>query len=320
MKIIPRSEIEKSLSIPKVLEAIEEGFVSYSLKETVVPPIASLKFESPPGDCHIKYGYAKKGNYYVVKIASGFYDNPKNGTPSTNGLMLLFDKRTGTPVSLLLDEGYLTDMRTAAAGCIAAKYLAPKEVSCVGIIGTGAQALYQLKLLSFATSCRKAMIWGRSREKAEALANLDDLRDWRIEVSENIDQLTSNCNLIVTTTASSTPLLFAHQIRPGTHITAIGSDDIGKQEIDENFFLKADKVVVDCKNQCVKFGETSFALEKRLVKVENVVELGSLILNPSLGRTSDEQITVCDLTGIAIQDLQIAENIYLDYCKRIKIA
>lgn len=311
MKILSRDEIEKFLLIPNVLEAIEQGFITYSCGETVIPPVASLHFDSPPGDCHIKYGYAKKGKYYVVKIASGFYDNPQYGHPSTNGLMLLFDKQTGNPISILLDEGYLTDIRTAAAGCIAAKYLAPKIVSCVGIIGTGAQAYYQLKFLSFATDCRKAMIWGRDIEKAQMLAQHANLSEWTIEVAKDIDQLTLDCNLIVTTTASSQPLLFAHQVRAGTHLTAIGADDMGKQELHEEIFVKADKVVVDSKSQCTILGDTSYALKKKLISLDKLVELGEILINPSLGRTSNDQITVCDLTGIAIQDLQIAEIVYV---------
>jgi ornithine cyclodeaminase len=160
MKILTRKQIEQVVSIPTVLEAVEQGFVAYSEGKTVIPPVAALHFEDPPGDCHIKYGYAKDGKYYVVKIASGFHDNPNLGLPAGNGLMLLFDKQTGAPLSILLDEGYLTDLRTAAAGCIAAKYLAPKNISCIGIVGTGGQAYYQLKLLSFVTKCRKVMIWG----------------------------------------------------------------------------------------------------------------------------------------------------------------
>ena len=165
MKILSRTQIENNLSVAKVLKAIEQGYVLYSQGETVIPPIGLLHFEYPPGDCHIKYGYSKRGKYYIVKVASGFCENPKQGLPSNNGLMLLFDKETGKPVCILLDEGYLTDIRTAAAGCIAAQRLAPKTIECVGIVGTGAQAYYQLKWLLSATQCRKAMIWGRDIKK-----------------------------------------------------------------------------------------------------------------------------------------------------------
>lgn len=313
MKIFSRKQIEQVLSIPKILEAIEQGYIVYSRGEAVIPPVGLLHCDSPLGDCHIKYGYAKNGKYYVVKIASGFYDNPKQGLPSTNGLMLLFDKQNGSPVCILLDEGYLTDIRTAAAGYVAAKHLASKTVSCVGIVGTGAQAYYQLKFLAFATACRRVMVWGRDVEKARKIAKHPDLSEWRFEIAHNLGQLTAECNLIVTTTNSSHPLLFADQIRPGTHITAVGADDLGKQEIDEKIFLKADKVIVDSRSQCSVFGDVSHALKSRLIKPEKVAELGEVLVNPSLGRTSENQITVCDLTGIAIQDLQIAQIVYEEF-------
>ena len=310
MKIISRLQIEKVLPLPEILEAIEQGFIIYSREEAVIPPVAALHFDHPPGECHIKYGYAKSGKHYVVKIASGFYDNPKLGVPSNNGLMLLFDKQTGQPTCALLDEGFLTDIRTAAAGCVAAKYLAPKSVSCVGIVGTGAQAYYQLKFLSCATRCRKAMIWGRDAEKVSKMAKHADLSAWTIHVAKDLDHLTTECNLIVTTTSSAHPLLFADQIQPGTHITAVGTDDIGKQELDENIFMKAEKVIVDSRSQCAAFGDVCHALNKGLIGMEKLVELGQVITNPLLGRTDDQQITVCDLTGIAIQDLQIAECVF----------
>jgi ornithine cyclodeaminase len=309
MKVLTRNQIEQMIYIPKVLEAIEHGFIAYSKGDTVIPPIGSLHFNAPPGDCHIKYGHMKSGKYYVVKIASGFYDNPKMGLPSSNGLMLLFDKQTGTLVSILLDEGYLTDIRTAAAGFVAAKFLAPQSILGIGIIGTGVQALYQLKLLSRLTKCRKVMVWGRSFEKASIFANHPDLSEWRIEVAENLEKVTDRCNLIVTTTSASSPILFADQLRPGTHITAVGADDIGKQEIHEEVFSKADKVIVDSRSQSKILGDVSYALKRGFIESKKIVELGEVLSNPSLGRTSEKQITVCDLTGIAIQDLQIAQSV-----------
>lgn len=310
MKIFFKKQIEQILSIPTVLKAIEEGFVIYSRGETVIPSVASLHFEHPPGDCHIKYGYAKNGKYYVVKIASGFYDNPKLGLSSGNGLMLLFNKSTGELLSVLLDEGYLTDIRTAAAGCIAAKNLALKHVSCVGIVGTGAQSYYQLKLLEFATKCRRAMIWGRDEAKAKKLKNHPGLHGWEIEVAKDLNELTAACNLIVTTTASSKPLLSANQIRPGTHITAVGADDFGKQELDPEIFVKAERIVVDSRSQCTQFGDVSYAIKQNLIRKEQLVELGEVLEDSSLARNSETEITVADLTGVAIQDLQIAAIVF----------
>jgi len=265
MRILSKEQIKERLSTTALLQAIEKGFVTYSQNEAMIPPVASMQFDDPPGDCHIKYGYAKSGKYYVVKIASGFYDNPQLGLSSGNGLILLFDKQTGAPLCLLQDEGYLTDMRTAAAGAIAAKYLAPKNISSVGIIGTGAQALYQLKLLSTVTTCRNALIWGRDVAKAKKLITHPDLEEWSCKVATTIDELTAECNLIITTTSSSEPILFPHQIRPGTHITAVGADDFGKQELDPKIFAKADKVIVDSLSQCSLFGDVSHALKAGLL-------------------------------------------------------
>lgn len=310
MKILIKQQIEQVLSIPEVLNAIEHGFAEYSQGEIIVPPVASLHFTSPPGDCHIKYGYAKSGKYYVVKIASGFPNNFMNSLPSGNGLMLLFDKNTGTLVSILHDEGFLTDIRTAAAGCITAKYLAPKKISCIGIIGTGAQSFHQLKMLTYATQCRKAFVWGRDDAKALKLKHHSDLKEWNIEVAKNIDQVAIECNLIITTTSSKTPLLYAKQIQPGTHITAVGADDIGKQEIDPEIFANADKVIVDSRSQCMQFGDASYAIKNGMISSNKLIELGEIVLNPTLGRTSENQITVADLTGIAVQDLQIATTIF----------
>lgn len=310
VKILTRKQIEQLVSIPFILEAVEQGFLAYSLGKTVIPPVAALHFDNPPGDCHIKYGYAKAGKYYVIKVASGFYDNPKLGLPAGNGLMLLFDKQTGALLSILLDEGYLTDLRTAAAGGIAAKYLAPKNISCIGILGTGGQAYYQLKLLSFVTKCRKVMIWGRNESKAKKLKDHPDLQEWEIEVVKDLAQLTADCNLIVTTTSSAKPLLFAHQIRAGTHITAVGADDADKQEIDPEIFAIADKVIVDSLNQCIAFGDSSHAIKQGLMQKESLIELGKVIMNSSLGRILESDITIADLTGVAIQDLQIAAAIF----------
>ena len=143
-QIIQLEDIKEIVKTMDVVAAIEAGFIQYSNGKTVVPPVGELILEDPPGDVHIKYGYIKKDDYYVIKIASGFYENSAVGLPSSNGLMLLFNQQTGSPVAVLLDEGFLTDVRTAAAGALVANYFAPKKIKAVGIIGTGIQARLQL--------------------------------------------------------------------------------------------------------------------------------------------------------------------------------
>lgn len=137
---------------------ISEGFKAYSKGDVIVPPVGELNFDNPPGDTHIKYGYIKNHETYVIKIASGFYKNPEIGLPSSTGMMLVFYQKTGMLKAILLDEGYLTDIRTAVAGSISATCLTGKPVKGIGIIGTGTQARFQLMYLKAVTSCRQVYI------------------------------------------------------------------------------------------------------------------------------------------------------------------
>lgn len=168
MRIIALDQILHALSAIDVIDVIESGFVAYSEGKVVVPPVGEMIFEKPPGDVHIKYGHIKGDEHFVIKIASGFYDNPRIGLPSSGGMMLIFCQKTGQPLAALLDEGKLTDLRTAAAGAIAAKHLAPTDVSRIGIMGAGIQARLQLRQLKSVTSCRNATVWGRNKEKLAA--------------------------------------------------------------------------------------------------------------------------------------------------------
>ena len=166
--IINLNEIRSIVKAIDVIATMKEGFIQYSNGNTVVPPVGELLFDNPPGDVHIKYGYIKGDDFYVIKIASGFYDNLKLGIPSGQGLMLLFNQKTGQLVAVLLDEGHLTNIRTAAAGALAAKYFAPKELKAIGIIGTGIQAKLQLQYLQENNPCRS--VWPAADISATTLA------------------------------------------------------------------------------------------------------------------------------------------------------
>jgi ornithine cyclodeaminase len=307
VRIYSLEEIKQAIEPVHLIQCQEEGFVAYSEGQVVVPPPGSLFFDDPPGDCHIKFGYLIDDVYYVIKIASGFYRNPDLGLPSSNGMMLVFERKTGVPAAVLLDEGYLTDMRTAAAGAIAAKYLAPLPITRIGIVGTGTQARLQPQLLREVTPCRDLMVWGRNAGRAEAYRRDVEPLGFAVEVAARIQDLCAACNLIVTTTPSRSPLIGPRQVRPGTHITAVGADGGGKQELDAELFKKASVFVVDSRRQCRELGDSSYALKAGFVKEDQLVELGTLIRKPELGRTSADQITICDLTGVAVQDIQIAK-------------
>lgn len=307
MKVIHLDDIKACLDNVDLLPPIEKAFTAYSQGLAVVPPIGELLFNSPPGEVHIKYGYIQHDDCYIIKVASGFYDNPKLNLPSSNGLMLLFSQKTGELRTILLDEGYLTALRTAAAGTIAAKYLMPSHVRKIGIVGTGTQAKLQLQQLRSVTDCRQVMVYGRHADKLQQY--LADMKDEGFDLAstQNIEDITQSCNLIVTTTPSTTPLLLAHQIQPGTHITAVGSDTPHKQELDAALLAKADVVVADSVAQCLERGDSSHAIRSGVIGQDKLIELGNIISGAATGRSNDDAITIADLTGLAVQDVQIAK-------------
>ncbi|MCE5316676.1 MAG: deaminase [Parachlamydia sp.] len=313
MKIIAKNQLEQFQDIPLLISQIEEGFVKYSQKRALMPPVGHMPFADPPGDLHIKSAAIPGGNYFVVKIAGHFPENVANGMPAINGLMLVFCQRTGKPEALLFDEGYLTQLRTGIAGLICAKYLAPKQFDAIGIIGAGAQARIQLQLLAHQTPCRKVWIWSPRHEELIRYQNDPALKDFEIQIAASAAEVVEKCRLIVTTTPSRKPLLFSQDIRPGTHITAVGADSPGKQELDAKIFSRADIVVVDSREQCCEHGDTVHAVTGGYIDRAELMELGEVIAGTASGRTSDQQITIADLTGLGVQDLQIASAVYQQF-------
>jgi ornithine cyclodeaminase len=308
MKVLKRNQIRDIVDNLDLLPEIEHGFQFYSQGLAVVPPVGELILDR--GEVHIKYGYLKEDEYYVIKIASGFYQNPVQGLPSGNGLMLLYSQTTGELLCLLHDEGYLTDVRTAAAGAIAARYLAPERVFRIGIAGTGVQARMQLCFLKQVVECREVLVWGRGPEQVESYRTDMEKEGFHVEVTLDIENLLDRCNLIVTTTPSKAPLLKPDKVKPGTHITAMGSDTSEKQELDAEILERAQLIVADSLEQCKDRGEI-FQARKCGVNLEGkIVELGEVIGGSAAGRSREDQITIADLTGVAVQDIKIASAVY----------
>jgi len=308
-RIFNLDEIKMALERVDVTAAIEAGFVAYSRGEVVVPPVGELVFEDPPGDVHIKYGYIKGDEHFVIKVASGFYNNITIGLPQADGLMLVFSQKTAQLECILLDECHLTNVRTAAAGAVVARYLAPGTVERIGVFGAGVQGRMQIEALLPVTECRDVIVWGTGAEELEAYREAMSPHGLTIETTRAGDEIAATCNLIVTATPSHTPLLIADQIRPGTHITAMGSDTREKNELDPAILAKADIVVADSIEQCLVRGEIFHALESGELTEGEIRELGHVITDPELRRTSDSQITIADLTGVAVQDIQISKAV-----------
>jgi ornithine cyclodeaminase len=309
--IVPLAEIKKVLAAIDPLPLIEAGFAAYSRGEVVVPPVGELVFADPPGDVHIKYGYIKRDDFYVIKVASGFTDNPKLGLPSGDGLMLVFSQKTGVLEAVLLDEGYLTNLRTAVAGAVVAKYLAPSRVTAVGVVGAGVQGRMQLDWLRRVRKFDEAVVWGIDEEELGVYRRDMESPGLKIRTTLRAEEVAAAANLIVTCTPATAPILKAEWIRPGTHITAVGSDTAAKQELEAAILARADRVVVDSLSQSELRGEVFKAVSAGAMTRDRLVELGRVIADERLRRASDDEITVADLTGVAVQDIQISKAVWL---------
>ena len=303
-------EIRSVLDVPAAIELIEAGFVALSSGAATVPAVGYLGFGRPPGDCHIKYGHIHGDEVFVVKIATGFHENASRGLPTGHGMMIVLSAETGETLALLDDSGYLTDVRTAIAGCIAARYLAPDAVECIGIVGAGMQARMQLQYLRHARDCNRVRVWARRREQSAAYRNELSDTGFDVQVAETLQDLCENSNLIVTATAARSPLVRDEWIRPGTHLTAMGSDAPGKQELDPALFARAGVCAVDSLSQCIDHGESHHALAGGYLDETGLVELGDIIAGRARGRSDEDEITIADLTGVAVQDIQIAKAVW----------
>jgi ornithine cyclodeaminase len=245
---------------------------------------------------------------FAIKVSPGFFDNPARGLPSLNGLMILLSASTGLVQAVFLDNGYLTELRTAAAGAVAARHLAP-EVATAGVMGTGAQARAQIAAAHLVRPFRRVLVWGRDPAKAAACAQ-DISLGLGIEARAEADpaRLVAESQLVVTATPSERPILSADWLHPGLHITAMGADQPGKTEIDPRVLAEADAYVCDRVSQCERSGELAAARAAGLWPGGTPAELGEVIAGTRPGRSRPEDITVCDLTGTGAQDTAIATH------------
>ena len=309
MKILTEAELRRI--VPLDLEAIacvEEAFHALATKAVAMPPILRLDMPEQNAEVDVKTAYVPGLDGFAIKISPGFFDNPKIGLPSTNGLMVLFSTTTGLVQAVLLDNGYLTDVRTAAAGAVAARYLSRPDASVAAIFGAGMQAKLQLEALSLVRPIREARIWARDMAKAEAAAAELTLKlGFPVRAEADGGAAVAGADIIVTTTPSQMPVLKAEWLQPGQHVTAMGSDAEHKNEIEPAVITGAGLYVADSLKQTRRLGELHHAIEAGLVTEGTVFpELGEIVAGRKPGRSGPEQITVADLTGTGIQDTAIA--------------
>ena len=311
--VLNESDIRSCVSLDEVaLDEVTKGFTALAKGHVTLPPILRIDVEENHGEVDVKTAYIQGLDSFAIKIAAGFYENRKLGLPTGSGMMVLINAQTGHPLAVLMDNGYLTDVRTGIAGAIAAKHLAPKEVKMVGVIGSGMQARYQIRALKLVRDYSFLMVYGIVDDEVDKY--IDEIsKKLNIEVvrADSVESVVKESNLVVTTTPSKEPYLRAEWLHTGLHITCMGSDSEDKQELFPDVFAKADRIACDRKSQVFRLGELHHALEAGVVsEYGEITELGELTSGASPGRQSKEQITVCDLTGVGVQDTQIARLAY----------
>jgi ectoine utilization protein EutC len=317
--ILREPEIRTLLDPKACIAAMEQAFAAYSTGQAQLPAVIHLDVPENDGEIHIKAGHLRGGHYYAVKMVSGFLNNPKRGLPANDGMIVLFDAKTGAPAAFLLDNGFITDVRTGAAGAAAAKYLARKKVGIVSVIGTGGQAFYQVQMLALERSFNEVRVWGRDPLKAQARADeLGKRRNFpalNFSVTESVKDAVEGADVVITVTASREPLIQAAWLQPGVTVIAVGSDGPDKQELDVDVLARADKIVADGIAQCLRLGEIHHAVESGAITKEKIyAELGEITAGLKPGRTSEDEIIVCDLTGVGVQDVAAA-SLVLDRAK-----
>jgi ornithine cyclodeaminase len=309
IRILTETELRRVIALDvAAIDCIEKAFRALATQDVRMPPILRLDIDNYNGEVDVKTAYVPGVDSFAIKISPGFFDNPKLGLPSVNGLMNLFSAKTGILEAVMLDNGYLTDIRTAAAGGVATRHLARKDARHAAIFGTGVQARLQLTALTLVRNITSATIWGRDIARAEQTAR-DLSRDLNIPVTATHDgkAACAQADIIVTTTPARSPVLQAGWVQPGTHVTAMGSDAEHKNEIDPALIGQAGLYVCDSTAQCRILGELHHAIDAGLIDANSSqTELGQVIAGSADGRTDATQITLCDLTGTGVQDTAIA--------------
>lgn len=309
MRILTEADLRQIISLNlESVACVEDAFRALASGGVSMPPILRLDIPAERGEVDVKTAYIPGLNSFAIKVSPGFFNNPSVGLPSTNGLMIQFSAKTGLIEALLLDNGYLTDVRTAAAGAVAAKYLARENASVATIFGAGMQAGMQLEALTLVRPINEARIWARKVDNAEKAArSFSEKLGISVKAVADAQEACDGADIIVTTTPSETPLVKAGWLVPGQHVTAMGSDAEHKNEIDPALFQRPIIYVADSLSQTRRLGELHHAISAGVIATDTTFpELGQIALNAPTFQRNAEDITFCDLTGTGVQDTAIA--------------
>jgi len=308
--ILTEKELKNIVKIDMAsINAVADAFSWLSSGNVIMPPIMHIEILEHKGDVDIKSAYVKGLDRFAIKVGAGFFENFKLGLPSSPAMMVVLSAKTGMTEAILLDNAYLTDVRTAAAGAVAAKYLAPKEVSCAGVIGAGAQGRYQMEALKQVRDFKRLLVYDQDSELvAKYVKEMKEKLGVTIAAAENAEEVITQSQAVVTCTPSRIPFIDPLFLHPGLHITAMGADLPEKQEVMPAVFEKADLIACDVRSQSFTVGELYNAKANGIKLDENrVSELGEIISKKRKGRQSRDEITICDLSGTGVQDTAIAD-------------
>jgi len=304
---LSKSQIQEHFDLSTAAQAIEAAYIASAEGRVQAPPVTYLGFDDANGDCHVKTGHVLGTGGFVIKVATGFYDNTSKGLPSSNGLNLMFSATTGAPLAILRDEGWLTDMRTGLGGALASRALGVDGFDRVLIVGTGLQCRFQARCLQALLPERKLSfaIWGRDADKVQTACDELQADGLIATAAADLETAARAAQVIITTTPAKAPLIARNWIAPGTHITAVGADSPGKQELATDLVTAADLLVCDLAAQSLHHGE--FATAETAGGISgDVVALGAVLSGAHPGRANEAQITIADLTGLAVQDAAIS--------------
>lgn len=307
--LLSEADLRSCITLDRAaVDAIEQAFALLATAKVAMPPILRLDIPEHNGEVDVKTAYLPGLERFAIKVSPGFFDNPRLGLPSLNGMMMLLSARTGLLDALLLDNGYLTAVRTAAAGAVAARWLSRPDSRSVALIGSGEQARLQLQALRLVRPIAQVRVWSRDAQKTAALC--DDLgRDGQLQVQAcaSVDQAMQAVDIAITCTPSREPLIQPQHLQPGLHITAMGSDAEHKNEIAPSALALVDRYVADRLSQTRVLGELHHALRAGTLDDQAMLaELGQVIAGLQPGRVHAEEVTLCDLTGTGAQDTAIA--------------
>lgn len=306
--LLNEDELRQLINLPEAVSAIEAAFAAAEEGRITIPGNFNLTLPDVHGSVDVKGAYLQETPYYVIKIDNRFSNNPAINLPSNSDLITVFDAATGFPAAVLLDNGYLANVRCGIVGALGTQRLANRPINKVAVIGVGRAAFTQLKVLLTIEPVAQVAVWGPTPLEVDAFARrvVED-HNVNVGLADAVKTAVTNADVIIIATDSRQPIVQADWLKPGAHITAAGNNHPQQQELHPDVLQRADIIVVDNYHQCLQAGEIHQALAADAITPADIRgELGSLIAGKIPGRQTPEQISLVYLSGLDWQDATIA--------------